>query len=252
MRLGWFRAVHCKSLPAQAVRALLTARKLPQSKNHDVKMSLRGVLRGFGLKVGPTTPRTFANRIRQLVAGHTTVNGRRGAACGAWKSTCDLWTAKPVNDSTGCRRSSDIKPTISAVRRLSVTTFIPVVGISVVSGRNRSGDEVALTVRQPDGTLAQLPIWMTEDRAAAMIVMQIPRLSLACLRELRLELDGWQSLLRDDYRREGDEHAASTAELSPTRPLRAQRPTAAYSSFRADEAVAAGERAPGGDASHHR
>jgi transposase len=47
MRLGWFRPVHCKSLPAQEVRALLTARKLLQTKNHDVEMSLRGVLRGF-------------------------------------------------------------------------------------------------------------------------------------------------------------------------------------------------------------
>src|SRR3954447_745039 len=74
MRLGWFRPVHCKSLPAQEVRALLTARKLLQIKNHDVEMSLRGVLRGFGLKVGPTTPRTFANRVRELVAGHATLS----------------------------------------------------------------------------------------------------------------------------------------------------------------------------------
>jgi transposase len=74
MRLGWFRPVHCKSLPAQEVRALLTARKLLQTKNHDVEMSLRGVLRGFGLKVGPTTPRTFPGRIRELVAGHTTLS----------------------------------------------------------------------------------------------------------------------------------------------------------------------------------
>jgi transposase len=35
MRLGWFRSVHCKSLPAQEVRALLTARKLLQTKNHS-------------------------------------------------------------------------------------------------------------------------------------------------------------------------------------------------------------------------
>jgi transposase len=70
MRLGWFRPVHCKPLPAQEVRALLTARKLLQSKNHDVEMSLRG----FGLKVGPTTPRTFAGRIRELVAGHATLS----------------------------------------------------------------------------------------------------------------------------------------------------------------------------------
>ena len=74
MRLGWFRPVHCKSLPAQEVRALLTARKLLQTKNHDVEMSLRGVLRGFGRKVGPTTPRTFPGRIRELVAGHATLS----------------------------------------------------------------------------------------------------------------------------------------------------------------------------------
>ncbi len=46
MRLGWFRSVHCKSLPAQEVRAMLTARKLVQTKLHDVEMSLRGILRG--------------------------------------------------------------------------------------------------------------------------------------------------------------------------------------------------------------
>src|SRR5207244_3848384 len=74
MRLGWFRPVHCKSLPAQETRALLTARKLLQTKNHDVEMSLRGVLRGFGLKVGRTTPRTFPGRIRELIADHPTLS----------------------------------------------------------------------------------------------------------------------------------------------------------------------------------
>src|SRR3954447_11543359 len=73
MRLGWFRPVHCKSLPAQEVRAVLTARKLVQGKHHDIEMSLRGILRGFGLKVGPTTPRSFEGRVRELVDGHTTL-----------------------------------------------------------------------------------------------------------------------------------------------------------------------------------
>ncbi len=73
MRLGWFRPVHCKSLAAQEVRALLTARKLIQSKLFDVEMSLRGILRGFGLKVGRSTPKRFAGRIRELVAGHATL-----------------------------------------------------------------------------------------------------------------------------------------------------------------------------------
>ena len=73
MRLGWFRPVHCKSLPAQETRALLTARKLLQAKLHDFEMSLRGILRGFGLKVGASTGRTFEARIRELVAGHPTL-----------------------------------------------------------------------------------------------------------------------------------------------------------------------------------
>lgn len=70
MRLGWFRPVHCKSIGAQETRTVLTARKLVQSKLRDVENSLRGILRGFGLKVGPTTERNFCGRIRELVAGH--------------------------------------------------------------------------------------------------------------------------------------------------------------------------------------
>ncbi len=91
MRLGWFRPVHCKSLPAQEVRALLTARKLLQSKTHDVEMSLRGVLRGFGLKVGPTTPRTFATRIRDLVAGHPILSTIAEALLAARGTLFEQW-----------------------------------------------------------------------------------------------------------------------------------------------------------------
>jgi transposase len=70
MRLGWFRPVHCKSMSAQEVRAVLTARKLVQNKLLDLENSLRGILRGFGLKVGKTTDRSFAGRIQELVKSH--------------------------------------------------------------------------------------------------------------------------------------------------------------------------------------
>ena len=73
IRLGWFRPVHCKSMGAQETRALLTARKLLQSKLHDVEMGLRGLLRGFGLKVGKTTPRSFEGRIKELTARHSSL-----------------------------------------------------------------------------------------------------------------------------------------------------------------------------------
>jgi transposase len=91
MRLGWFRLVHCKSLPAQEVRALLTARKLLRTKNHDVEMSLRGVLRGFGLKVGRTTTRTFVSRIRELVAGHATLSTVADGLLAARSTLFEQW-----------------------------------------------------------------------------------------------------------------------------------------------------------------
>jgi transposase len=69
MRLGWFRPVHCKSVAAQEVRAMLTARKLVQNKLLDIENSLRGILRGFGLKVGKTTATDFSERINELVKG---------------------------------------------------------------------------------------------------------------------------------------------------------------------------------------
>ena len=69
LRMGWFRPVHCKSPPAQEVRALLVGRKLLQGKLLDVELSIRGILRGFGLKVGVVSKGRFAVRIRELIDG---------------------------------------------------------------------------------------------------------------------------------------------------------------------------------------
>lgn len=70
MRVGWAHPVHCKSLSSQEIRTLLAARKTLQSKRIDIELSLRGLLRGFGLKVGRTSPARFATRVRELTAGH--------------------------------------------------------------------------------------------------------------------------------------------------------------------------------------
>lgn len=70
LHLGWFRPVHCKSVSAQEVRALLTARKSIQNSMIALEMSLRGLLRNFGLKVGAISRGQFEARIRDLVAGN--------------------------------------------------------------------------------------------------------------------------------------------------------------------------------------
>jgi transposase len=69
LRMGWYRPVHRKSPPAQEVRALLVGRKLLQGKLLDVELGIRGLLRGFGLKLGQVSKGRFAARVRQLASG---------------------------------------------------------------------------------------------------------------------------------------------------------------------------------------
>src|SRR5512133_2144419 len=74
LRMGWFRPVHAKSPAAQEIRALLVARKLLHAKLLDVELSIRGILRGFGLKMGEVSKGRFARRVRELAAGHAGAN----------------------------------------------------------------------------------------------------------------------------------------------------------------------------------
>jgi transposase len=83
LRMGWFRPVHRKSPDAQEVRALLVGRKLLQAKLRDVEQSIRGILRGFGLKVGEVSKGKFAARIRELAAGHEMLETITGAMLAA-------------------------------------------------------------------------------------------------------------------------------------------------------------------------
>ena len=75
LRMGWFQQVHAKSIGSQEIRALLVARKQLLGRLLDVELSIRGILRGFGLKVGQVTRKTFEARIWELVTGHTTLEG---------------------------------------------------------------------------------------------------------------------------------------------------------------------------------
>ena len=50
--IGMVPQVHAKSIGSQEIRALLVARKRLLGRLLDVELSIRGILRGFGLKVG--------------------------------------------------------------------------------------------------------------------------------------------------------------------------------------------------------
>ena len=78
IRMGWFRPVHAKTVPAQEIRALLLARKRLQARLNDLELCLRGILRGFGLKLGEVAKGRFEARVRELVAGQKTLEGLAG------------------------------------------------------------------------------------------------------------------------------------------------------------------------------
>ncbi len=70
--MGWYRPVHRKSVSSQEIRALLGARKQLQIKVIDLEQTVRGLLRGFGLKVGDVSRgkrRAAAGGARGDVAG---------------------------------------------------------------------------------------------------------------------------------------------------------------------------------------
>ncbi len=89
LRMGWYRAVHSKSPGSQDVRALLTGRKLLQAKLRDVELSIRGILRGYGLKVGEVSRGRFEARILELVEGQPVLKTVIGAMLQARHA---LWT----------------------------------------------------------------------------------------------------------------------------------------------------------------
>ncbi|RKK01229.1 IS110 family transposase, partial [Pseudoroseomonas wenyumeiae] len=65
VRTGWYKAVHVKSELSQEL-----GRKLVVAKLRDLDNGIRGLLRGFGLKVGQVSEAAFPTRVRELTDGH--------------------------------------------------------------------------------------------------------------------------------------------------------------------------------------
>jgi len=66
-RVGLYKPVAVKSAASQRLQASMTARDLLVSKAVDLELAIRGILRGFGLKLGVVSERRFAERVNALV-----------------------------------------------------------------------------------------------------------------------------------------------------------------------------------------
>ena len=70
LRMGWFRPVHVKTACARERRVLLGARDTLVRRTRDLDNSVRGLLRGFGLRPPRLLRERWSDAVRQLIAAH--------------------------------------------------------------------------------------------------------------------------------------------------------------------------------------
>src|SRR5215212_2007550 len=70
LRTGWFRPVHVKTVDAREQRAMLSARSTLVARLKDIENSVRGLLRGFGLRLPRILRGRWETEVRDLMAGH--------------------------------------------------------------------------------------------------------------------------------------------------------------------------------------
>ena len=75
LRMGWFRPVHVKAASAREQRARLAARTTMVRQVQDLENSVRGLLRGFGLRVPVLRRGSWADTVRSLIEDHPSLPG---------------------------------------------------------------------------------------------------------------------------------------------------------------------------------
>ena len=131
MRVNLFRPVHVKTLRSQHRRALLSARRLLQEKVIAIENDIRGLLRNFGLKVGPVGSGRFEARIRELVEDRPELTALMLPLLAARRALRDRFAElhrmllAEVKEDTVCRRLMTI-PGVGPVVALAYTATIDV------------------------------------------------------------------------------------------------------------------------------
>ena len=69
LRMGWFRPVHVKTMDAREQRTMLSARSTLMARLKDIENSVRGLLRGFGLRLPLLLRGRWDAGVREAVAG---------------------------------------------------------------------------------------------------------------------------------------------------------------------------------------
>jgi transposase len=129
LRMGWFRPVHVKTVSAREQRARLAARETLVRQSRDLENGVRGLLRGFGLRVPPSLRARWSDAVRALVEGHPSLPGivepllrAREALCGEL-AALDRQVRDAGRDDAVCRRLMTL-PGVGAVVALTFRSAI--------------------------------------------------------------------------------------------------------------------------------
>lgn len=75
LRTGWFRSVHVKTPTSRDLRLILSARESLGRRIKDLDNSVRGLLRGFGLRIQAGLRGKFSEKVRDLIEENPTLMG---------------------------------------------------------------------------------------------------------------------------------------------------------------------------------
>lgn len=129
LRMGWFRPVHVKAASAREQRARLAARTTMVRQLQDLENSVRGLLRGFGLRVSALRRGSWSDAIRMLVDGHPILPGivepllRAREALRDQLAVLDRQVRTAARDDAVCRRLMTV-PGVGAVVALTFRATI--------------------------------------------------------------------------------------------------------------------------------
>lgn len=89
VRTGWYREVKVKSMESHVIRSLLAVRSQLIRVRTQMSNQLRGILKTFGLIVGPAYGRSLEKRVHELTAGNVMVQDIVNVILDVWKKVCD-------------------------------------------------------------------------------------------------------------------------------------------------------------------
>ncbi len=129
MRVGWFTAVHVKTVESQELRLLLNNRRTLLEKRVAIDNEIRGTLKAFGLKLGAVTVAAFEARVLELLAKRSRLLAMvrpmltARAALRQQGEVLHRMVLKAVRASTVCRRLLSV-PGVGPIVALTYATGV--------------------------------------------------------------------------------------------------------------------------------